>query len=633
MFIAARGLIGFGLGFACNAAPLLITELAYPTQRGPYTSLYNSTWYLGSIIAAWTTFGTFQIQSTWSWRIPSILQGLPSILQFFLILAVPESPRWLVAHGKHEEARRVLAKYHANKDPNDPLVVFEMSEIQNALVMEREATQGASMKTLFATKGNRRRLLIIFAIAFFSQWSGNGLVSYYLVPVLNSIGITDSFDQQLINGILQIWNYITAIAGALAVDRAGRRTLFLTSNIGMFISFVIWTACSAVYQVAVEEGRTPSAQAGHAVIAMIFIFYTAYNLAYSPLLVAYTVEILPFQIRAKGLAFMNFCVSAALVFNQYVNPLALEAISWKYYLVFAIWLGVELVFAWFFIIETKGHSLEEIAALFDGPGKVGEVAERAELGSVQAGSDVTLMKQGSSVIFKPACRTHFSCTIASLLPRPSRSYAPLYRPPTTSKAKFLTRPPTPKTINTGADTESEPATRKDLANTERKLKNLSRKFEGSFQELSAPIRGLQMQMERMGGGGLVDVCANWLWDVFKAAHIPHQPIARKVHFTDPTGWESGKDMEVDIYCSSPLSLVEFTVYLDEDELAKLETFSRVVELVEKIEGRKADYKYFVALGMDREIEEAAKRVAAASGVSLVLGEEGLKEVVRKMRKP
>lgn len=74
MFIAARGLIGFGLSFANIAAPVLITELAFPTHRGPITSLYNSCWFLGAIVAAWTTYGTFRIQNTWSWRIPSLLQ-------------------------------------------------------------------------------------------------------------------------------------------------------------------------------------------------------------------------------------------------------------------------------------------------------------------------------------------------------------------------------------------------------------------------------------------------------------------------------------------------------------------------------------------------------------------------------
>jgi MFS family permease len=58
MFIAARGIIGFGLGFNITAAPILIMELAFPTQKAPMVSIYNSLWSLGAIVAAWTTYGT-----------------------------------------------------------------------------------------------------------------------------------------------------------------------------------------------------------------------------------------------------------------------------------------------------------------------------------------------------------------------------------------------------------------------------------------------------------------------------------------------------------------------------------------------------------------------------------------------
>lgn len=127
--IGARALIGFGLTFASNAAPALITELAYPTHRAPLTALYNSSWYLGAIVAAWATFGTFRIDNTWSWRIPSLLQGLPSLLQICLIWFIPESPRWLVNKGKLEEARRVIGRHHCNGDMDDPLIEFEVQEI------------------------------------------------------------------------------------------------------------------------------------------------------------------------------------------------------------------------------------------------------------------------------------------------------------------------------------------------------------------------------------------------------------------------------------------------------------------------------------------------------------------------
>ena len=112
---------------------------------------------------------------------------------------------------------------------------------------------------------------IIVAIAFFSQWSGNGLVSYYLNKVFDSIGITDPTIQLLINGILQIWNLCVAVTASFLCDRLGRRLLFMTSTIGMLVSFTMQTVCSAVFA---QQG-TPAA--AHAVIAFIFIFYAFYE--------------------------------------------------------------------------------------------------------------------------------------------------------------------------------------------------------------------------------------------------------------------------------------------------------------------------------------------------------------------
>jgi MFS family permease len=170
MFIGARALIGFGLSFALMAAPTLLTELAYPTHRAPLTSLFNCSWYVGSIVAAWSTYGTFFISNNWAWRIPSLLQGIPSVLQVCLVLLLPESPRWLIDNGREEQARRVLVKYHGDGNEDDPLVEFEMSEIKNSLAFEKEMNTSSSWKSLFATKGNRKRMMVVIAIGFFSQW-------------------------------------------------------------------------------------------------------------------------------------------------------------------------------------------------------------------------------------------------------------------------------------------------------------------------------------------------------------------------------------------------------------------------------------------------------------------------------
>lgn len=111
-------------------------------------------------------------------------------------------------------------------------------------------------------------------------------------------------------------------------------------------------------------------------IAMIFLFYGVAGFAWPGLTIAYCAEILPYQIRAKGLALACAMISLASVFNQYVNPIGLEHLAWKYYFVYIAILVIECLCIWFLYVETRGPTLEEIAALFDGKeAKVGLVGE------------------------------------------------------------------------------------------------------------------------------------------------------------------------------------------------------------------------------------------------------------------
>ena len=238
MFVAARGVIGFGLAFNITAAPLLLLELAYPTQRSPMVSIYNALWNLGAIAAAWITYGTFALGDSWSWRIPSVLQGLVSVLQVGSCFFLVESPRWLLSVGKEDHARRVVTKWHANGNISDPLIELELAEIRLALHLEAELARDSKWTSFIKTKGNRKRLLIILCVGFFSQWSGNGLTSYYLSIVLDSIGYTSSKTQSLINGLLQIWALVTSMFFALLVNKFGRRTLFLASTVAVLITYI-----------------------------------------------------------------------------------------------------------------------------------------------------------------------------------------------------------------------------------------------------------------------------------------------------------------------------------------------------------------------------------------------------------
>ena len=141
--------------------------------------------------------------------------------------------------------------------------------------MELQTPTGARLTydilEIFPFTSESKRMGIIIAIAWFSQWSGNGLVSYYLTIILDNIGITSSAIKLLINGILQIWNFFWACLASFMVERLGRRLLFITSAAGMTVFFTLQTACSAVY------AETGNQHAAHAVLAFIFLFYAAYE--------------------------------------------------------------------------------------------------------------------------------------------------------------------------------------------------------------------------------------------------------------------------------------------------------------------------------------------------------------------
>lgn len=277
-----------------------------------------------------------------------------------------------MAKGKEEQALKILARAHAGGNEQDELVQVEFHEIQQTLKLEKEF-EGNGWSELWRTKGNRHRLIILVSLGFFSQWSGNGLVSYYMTDVLTLAGVTDAQLQLEINGILTIINFAVAFFMCFWVDKLGRRPLFLTATAGMCASYIIWTAMAATVEksslrdtdgnVIPGSGNTAAANCE---IAFIFIYYCFYNMAWSGLLVGYAVEILPYNIRAKGMNCMWLAIDLALFFNQYVNPVALAGIQWKYYLVYCIWLGFETVVVWKYYIETRNTPLEEIAKHFDG---------------------------------------------------------------------------------------------------------------------------------------------------------------------------------------------------------------------------------------------------------------------------
>lgn len=143
----------------------------------------------GVILYNWT--------SDWGWRLPTLLQALGPIVVGAGCFFIDESPRFLLAKGRREKALQVLADNHANGDRDDPLVLHEMDEIEEALAREKREQTG--FRTFLKTKGNRHRLLILLTTGTGSQSNGVAIYSYYLAPALRIAGVTSALEQTGIN--------------------------------------------------------------------------------------------------------------------------------------------------------------------------------------------------------------------------------------------------------------------------------------------------------------------------------------------------------------------------------------------------------------------------------------------------
>lgn len=252
----------------------------------------------------------------------------------------------------------MLIKYHGNGNEQSELVALELQEILSALEYERQV-KVSSWGQALKSRGNRKRFTICVAVAILTLWNGQGVISYYFSPILDSIGITSTEQQTGINGGMSIWNFFCSLVGALLADRVGRRTLWLVSFIGMIMANVPLTISSAMYTNHGSQG------AAYATVVFLFLYNAAFNIACNPLLYCYTTEILPYSIRTRGLALQILVSQIALTVNQYVNPIALASIGYYYFVFYLGLLILGTIFIYFMFPETKGHTLEELGMLFE----------------------------------------------------------------------------------------------------------------------------------------------------------------------------------------------------------------------------------------------------------------------------
>ncbi|OAL44395.1 lactose permease [Pyrenochaeta sp. DS3sAY3a] len=360
-FMGGRFLLGFAVPIMTTAGPLHVVETAHPAYRGVITGLYNTFWFVGSILAAGVARGSLPLAGNQTWKVPVWLQILFPALILVLAWWLPESPRWLYTRGRHTDAKNILTRFHGEGNENSVWVTLQLREYEEYLNMDGGDKRWWDYGALFKTRAARYRLACNCIVAIFGQWAGNGAIDYFIAAVLETAGVTDQIEKMNINLGKSCMQFVFAVIGAFFVDKLGRRPML----IGTFsISTLLWVA--AITAVAIND-KTHTDASSKAFISFIFLFNAVFAFGITPLQALYPVEVLSFEMRAKGMAFSNMALTAAMLVNQFAYPIALDTIKWKLYIVFACWCPVQALVVWLFIPETKKRTLEEIDDIFNAP--------------------------------------------------------------------------------------------------------------------------------------------------------------------------------------------------------------------------------------------------------------------------
>ena len=340
------------------------------------TGLYNTCWYLGSIAASWTCYGSSYIRTEMGFRLPIWCQLVSSVLVCSIVFFLPESPRWLMANDREEDATRVLAKYHGEGRVDHPMVILEIAEMRAQISTTGSDKSWWDYRELVNTPAARSRLICVLGMGVFGQASGNSITSYYLPVMMETAGIDDEKTQLMLNGIYPVICWIASVIGANFTDRVGRRPMMLYSLLFCSVCFAIITACT---KVGLDHKLT---HATNATIAFIYIFGIVFSFGWTPLQAMYPVECLPTATRAKGAALGGLASALASTVVQYASGPAFEKISYYFYLVFVFWDLIEAVVIYFFFVETKGRTLEELNEVFEAPNPVKRSLEKPDTETV-----------------------------------------------------------------------------------------------------------------------------------------------------------------------------------------------------------------------------------------------------------
>jgi len=340
MLVIFRMIIGVAIGVASYTAPLYISEISPPNARGALVSLNQLMITCGIVVSYLVDYALSLGTNEWRWMFA--LGAVPAIILIIGMVALCESPRWLVSHNRDEEARSVLMHVMPSQDADN-----EIKTIRSSLV-----TKVGSWKEL-AEPWVRPALVVGIMLAFFQQATGINTIIYYAPTIFEFAGFESHKVSILATVGVGVVNVLMTLVAIWFLDRIGRKPLLYIGMTGMAISL-------GVLGLAFHLPAFASSAKMITVISVVF-YIASFAISLGPIFWLIISEIYPLNIRGRAMSLATvanwgFNAVVASTFLTMTEKLGKAGAFWFY----AVVCVAGIIFCYLFVPETKGHTLEEI---------------------------------------------------------------------------------------------------------------------------------------------------------------------------------------------------------------------------------------------------------------------------------
>ncbi|KAF2110201.1 general substrate transporter [Lophiotrema nucula] len=366
---AGRIIAGVGNGINTSVAPVWQGETSKASWRGKLIVIEMIMNIAGFSLSNWVTYGFSFVSGSAAWRVPLALQFLFIMILYGTVPWLPESPRWLMAKGRVEEADQILADLEST-DVDDPVIITQSKDIQWAVQFEKEnAVRWRDL--LRGRTGNAagthtlRRIFLGMGTQAMQQLSGINVTSYYLPTVLiESVRLSTDL-ARLLAACNSVSYLLFSTIGIPNVERWGRRKMMMYAAAGQCFCYIIITICIR-YTELDSIAEATQEQWAKASIAFFFLYYVFFGIGWQGVPWLYPTEINSLATRTKGAALGT---ATNWIFNFMVveiTPPGIKNLQWAFYIIWIVFNGAFVPIVYFLYPETAGRSLEDIDRFFAG---------------------------------------------------------------------------------------------------------------------------------------------------------------------------------------------------------------------------------------------------------------------------